>query len=142
MQDHPVIEILVDPAAHACLISAKSSTIPRLSASSSSVIDGPAVVAMQMLALAVVVQQTMAVAEVDFTADAKHGGPRGASENSVNGRVVHFSLGERGLAFRAFVAVPAMETARRSDAGKVSTRVPPRPRRNAATLVESGERAE
>ena len=35
--------------------------------------DGLAVVSMQVLALAIVVQQPMAIAEVDFTSDAMHG---------------------------------------------------------------------
>ena len=36
--------------------------------------DGVAVVPMQVAALAVVVEQAMAVAEVDFSGDAEHGG--------------------------------------------------------------------
>ena len=74
MQDHAMVEVLVDPVAdHVLDVREIDHHAPRVELFGLDRDDGPAVVAVQVLALAVVVEQPVAVAEVDFARHSKHG---------------------------------------------------------------------
>ena len=73
MQDHPVIQLIVNPTVHHALDVTKvehhAAVVERRRFERN---DHAAVVPMQVLALAIVIEQAMAVTKVDLTSDAKH----------------------------------------------------------------------
>jgi len=77
MQDHLVIEIVVDPRLHHPLdlaeINDHAQSIELIALNSN---DRRAIVPMQMPALATVIQQPMAITEVDFASNSMHGNTR------------------------------------------------------------------
>ena len=77
MQDHAVIERLVNPAAYDALnlreIEHHAHLVEFLCFQGD---DRPTVVPVQVFALAFVIEQAMPIAEIDFASDSIHGGPR------------------------------------------------------------------
>ena len=85
VQEHAVVEVLVDPAATPLDVAEVEHHAPRVQAGRLQRNDRPAVVAMQVPALSLVVQQPMAVAEVDLTGDCDTWGG-GAQGSGVRGQ--------------------------------------------------------
>ena len=77
MQDHLVIEVVIDPRLHhpfdLAEIDDHAQRIELIALNSN---DRRAIVPMQMPALATVIQQPMAVTEVDFASNSMHGNTR------------------------------------------------------------------